>query len=157
MATDDMWLGLALGASLLVACAETNAEVPALAPVAPRSDVALAPGVSGPAGRPPAVSPASGPSCATDRAMDVEVYYFSRCQPCHGAQGRGDGPAAPALKPAPEAFSAEKAVTDEDLAKVILLGGPAVGMSAVMPASPDLQSDKDLLCGLVRHVRKLGH
>ena len=34
-------------------------------------------------------------------AFSGEEMYMSYCASCHGRQGRGDGPAAPALKPSP--------------------------------------------------------
>jgi mono/diheme cytochrome c family protein len=34
-------------------------------------------------------------------ASDAKQMFASYCTPCHGKEGRGDGPAAPALKRAP--------------------------------------------------------
>lgn len=42
--------------------------------------------------------PATSPSTAVSGAPRVFVRY---CSACHGVQGRGDGPAAPALQPPP--------------------------------------------------------
>ncbi|MDX1981188.1 MAG: c-type cytochrome [Bryobacteraceae bacterium] len=40
------------------------------------------------------------PAKATSKASGVEMYR-AYCSPCHGLQGKGDGPAAPALKKQP--------------------------------------------------------
>jgi mono/diheme cytochrome c family protein len=39
------------------------------------------------------------PGCAFERREDPpgEVLYGRHCAPCHGAEGKGDGPVAPAL------------------------------------------------------------
>lgn len=38
-------------------------------------------------------------------AQDVAALYRARCAVCHGAEGRGDGPAAPLLTPPPRDFT----------------------------------------------------
>lgn len=85
------------------------------------------------------------------------ALFVLRCAPCHGEGGRGDGPAAVALTPKPRdltdpAFHAAK--DDAALRRVILEGGGAVGLSAVMPPNPDLAAQPALLDGLVVHLRK---
>ena len=37
-----------------------------------------------------------------------KTVYLSQCQACHGASGKGDGPAAAALKPVPRDFTSGK-------------------------------------------------
>lgn len=59
--------------------------------------------------------------------------YASRCMFCHGAAGRGDGPAGAALKPAPTNFtSAEfwKTAKIEAMKDVIANGKPGTAMVA---------------------------
>ena len=86
---------------------------------------------------------------------DVDELFKSRCAPCHGEGGHGDGPGAAALNPKPRNYTDvawQGKVTDEDIKKTILYGGAAVGKSAAMPANPDLE-DKPELDALVKKVR----
>jgi len=89
---------------------------------------------------------------------DVETMFTTRCTPCHGATGRGDGPGAVALTPKPRNYTDttwQKSVTDEQIKKTILYGGAAVAKSPAMPANPDLDG-KPELDGLVAKVRSFG-
>ena len=84
--------------------------------------------------------------------------FKSRCAPCHGETGHGDGPASAALTPKPRNYTDktwQSSVKDEDIKKTILYGGAAVGKSPLMPASPDLDG-KPELDGLVAVVRAFG-
>ncbi len=86
------------------------------------------------------------------------ALYQVRCVPCHGAEGRGDGPAAVAIQPKPRAFSDvawQDSVTDQHLAKVIAGGGLAVGKSGAMPPQPDLGEHPEALQRLITHLRSL--
>lgn len=86
---------------------------------------------------------------------DATALFNSRCAPCHGEHGKGDGPGAVALSPKPRNYSDvawQGKVTDEDIKKTILYGGAAVGKSPAMPANPDLDG-KPELDGLVKKVR----
>jgi mono/diheme cytochrome c family protein len=88
-------------------------------------------------------------------AADTEELFKTRCAPCHGESGKGDGPGAAALNPKPRNYTDvawQGKVTDEDIKKTILYGGAAVGKSAAMPANPDLE-DKPELDALVKKVR----
>ncbi len=115
-----------------------------------------------PAAAPDKAAPAkAAPAKAVTVAASAEAkkFYDQVCVVCHGASGKGDGPGAANLKPKPRAFSDQawqKSVTDEDLKKVILSGGLAVGKSAVMPGSPQLKAKPKVLDGLVAYVRSLG-
>ncbi len=88
----------------------------------------------------PAPPPASAPepAAAAARAGDAaagEVLYVQYCASCHGARGAGDGPVGASLDPKPVAHSDGaymNALSQEHLFKVIKLGGPAVGKSALM-------------------------
>lgn len=81
--------------------------------------------------------------------------YGSRCAPCHGPEGKGDGLASQALKVKPRDFTDgawQKSVSDEHLRKVIVEGGPSVGKDVTMIANPDL-AGKPELDALVKQLR----
>ncbi|MCA9547013.1 MAG: c-type cytochrome, partial [Myxococcales bacterium] len=95
-------------------------------------------------------------------AADMEAaktLFTQRCVTCHGAEGKGDGPAGAALNPKPRTFSDAEwqgKVTDEHLSKVIIGGGPSVGLSPLMPPNPDLQAKPEVVAGLVKMIRGFG-
>lgn len=106
------------------------------------------------AGSPPA--PAANQAAVTAEAKEM---FASRCAPCHGASGKGDGPGAAALNPKPRDYTDaawQKSVTDEQLKKTIVMGGAAVGKSPIMPGSPDLESKPEVVGALVKLVRDFG-
>ena len=118
----------------------------------------------------PAESNLSGDDHADDPAPDRHIHFspeveeeaqdiFSgRCTPCHGPQGKGDGPASAGLNPKPANFSDpawQKSVTDEHIEKIISYGGGAVGKSPAMPPNPDI-ADKPVVKALRKHIRELG-
>lgn len=87
---------------------------------------------------------------------EAQETFKSRCGPCHGESGKGDGPSATALNPRPRNFgdpSWQSSASDEHIKKTILKGGAAVGKSAMMPAAPDLESNPALVDGLVGVIR----
>ena len=87
--------------------------------------------------------------------------FATRCVPCHGATGHGDGIAAAALTPHPRNFSDatwQASLTDASIERVIREGGEAVGKSALMPANPDLAPRPEILAALRAYVRTFaGH
>lgn len=90
---------------------------------------------------------------------EAKEMFNSRCAPCHGTNGKGDGPGAAALNPKPRDYTDatwQKSVTDDQLRKTIVMGGAAVGKSPIMPASPDLESKPEVVNGLVKIVRDFG-
>ena len=96
------------------------------------------------------------PPAATKEAAEI---YTARCALCHGASGKGDGAAAAALNPKPRDYSDpawQGSVTDEEIEKIIVGGGTAVGKSAMMPANPDLASKPDVVKALRASIRKFG-
>ncbi len=106
---------------------------------------------------PTSTTASTGPSPAA-AAQDL---YKTRCVPCHGETGKGDGPGAAALTPKPRNYTDaawQKSVKDEDIKKTILYGGAAVGKSPLMPGNPDLDGDdkKAQLDALVAIVRGFG-
>ena len=84
-----------------------------------------------------------------------EQIYEANCVACHGDFGEGDGPAAGVLKPPPRDHT-DKAymstLTDDDLKKVIVMGGAIKGRP-LMPSHPQLRGAE--LDALVAYVRSL--
>jgi len=92
-------------------------------------------------------------------AAAAQSLFNERCVVCHGAEGKGNGPASSALNPRPRDYTDrawQATVTDDHLRKTIQLGGAAVGKSPLMPASPDLDGKPDVVEGLVMIVRRFG-
>jgi mono/diheme cytochrome c family protein len=93
---------------------------------------------------------------ATDEA---KTLISDRCSVCHGENGDGKGPSASSLNPRPKDFHSrawQSSVNDATLAKAIVYGGPAVGLSASMPANPDLENRPDLVSAIVKQIRAWG-
>ena len=83
-------------------------------------------------------------------------YYKKKCLVCHGTEGEGDGPGATALDPKPKSFADPKwqaGATDDHIKIVTVEGGPKAGMSAGMPAHPDLKQQPDAVEQLVALIR----
>jgi hypothetical protein len=96
------------------------------------------------------------PGVIPQESRDV---FAQRCANSHGADGRGDGPAAPALNPRPRDYTDrawQASVADDQIAAVIVDGGASAGKSTLMPPNPDLASKPDVVEGLVRIVRSYG-
>jgi mono/diheme cytochrome c family protein len=152
--------GLA-AASMLLALAGCPAE-PA-PPVTP-GQRAPAPSETPPPAAPQATAPTTQPEAlaqpaATDAAAQAKQIFTTRCVICHGADGKGQGPTAAALNPKPRDYTDaewQRTVTDEHLAKAIVGGGPAVGMSPLMPANPDLADKPEVVSEIVKLVRAFG-
>ncbi len=88
-------------------------------------------------------------------AQGAADTYSQQCASCHGAKGKGDGPAGQYLKPKPSDFSVSlKGKSDDWIAKSITGGGAAVGESAIMPAFSNLTADQTK--ALVDYVKHLG-
>lgn len=92
-----------------------------------------------------------------------KTTYETLCLSCHGATGKGDGPAGQALTPAPRDFStgdfkfdADKdgtAGTDADLTLIIKNGAGAYGGSMLMAPWGHLSDDE--VANVVVYVRSL--
>ncbi len=91
----------------------------------------------------------ASPALAEGDAEAGKQSYQTFCFACHGATGKGDGPAGAALNPKPRDFSTGdfkydadgdgKPGTDADLALILKNGAAKYGGSAVMTAwSPPL-------------------
>jgi mono/diheme cytochrome c family protein len=92
-----------------------------------------------------AVVIAAGPSAAA--AQGAASVYAQKCAECHGANGKGDGPAGQVMVPPPAPFSTTlNDKNDSWIESVITQGGPAVGLSPGMPPHPNLSGSqvKDL-------------
>jgi cytochrome c553 len=105
----------------------------------------------------PAPAPAPSAAPAEPTAADqAKIKFDTLCASCHGASGKGDGAAAAALNPKPRDYTDaawHASVTDEELAKVIVEGGAAVGKSATMPPSPDLKDKPEVVAEIVKIIR----
>jgi mono/diheme cytochrome c family protein len=85
-----------------------------------------------------------------------KATFIEKCAPCHGQQGKGDGPAGAALNPKPRNQSDAKymsTLTDEHIFKVIKDGGASVGKSPAMPAWGSVLSNDDIW-NVIAYVRK---
>ena len=95
---------------------------------------------------------------ATVRAADMAAAkqnYDTFCMKCHGAEGKGDGPAAATLATKPRNFTdcaMMGKITDDTLFNVIKNGGAAAGLSKDMQAWSTGFGD-DEIHDLVAYVR----
>ena len=104
-------------------------------------------------GAPSATTPAPSPP------PTAENIFATRCATCHGADGKGTGPAAAALNPKPRDYTDQawqKSVTDDQIKKTIIEGGASVGKSPLMVPNPDLANQPAVVEGLVHIVRGFG-
>ena len=108
---------------------------------------------------PSAPSTASGAVTITAEARTEATQIFAtRCTPCHGPTGGGDGPASAGLTPRPRNFhdaAWQGTVNDQHIERIIQYGGAAVGKSPTMPANPDLMERPVVVAALREHVRSL--
>lgn len=79
-----------------------------------------------------------------DQQQGVRVYQQA-CKKCHGPEGKGDGPAAKMFKKVTMGDLSKKAnmskYSDQDLQKLIVDGGPALGKSKIMTAQKGKLTD----------------
>jgi mono/diheme cytochrome c family protein len=92
-------------------------------------------------------------------AADVDAgkaKFQQLCAVCHGPAGAGDGAAAPGLNPKPRKLGDpewQAKVDDAHLRKVIVEGGPAVGLSPMMTAQRGMSEDD--LANVIAYIRSL--
>lgn len=107
-----------------------------------------------------AATPAApGAPVIDEGRVAAKEIFATRCAMCHGPSGRGDGAAATALSVKPRNYTDkawQASVTDEELRKIILLGGQAVGKSPMMPGQSDLQDKPAVVDALVAMIREFG-
>src|SRR3989442_14923249 len=100
-------------------------------------------------GLPPAGNGSARPPQQDDVTAGKQVYQ-TRCQYCHGEQGKGDGPGAAVMYPRPRDFTTGafkirttdfgEAPTDADLTKIISDGMPG----STMPAWRSVLKDSEI-------------
>lgn len=86
-----------------------------------------------------------------------KATYMANCAPCHGPEGKGDGPASATLNPKPRNHSNSEymdALTDQKVADTVRMGGIISGYPN-MPSSPHITGDD--VPALIAYVRSLGH
>lgn len=107
------------------------------------------------AGNPGATAPGTSSAEATAKAKEI---FATRCTPCHGPTGLGDGAASASLNPRPRNFhdpEFQKRVTDQHIETIIKVGGAGVGLSPAMPGNPDL-NDPAVVGALRALIRGFG-
>ena len=107
---------------------------------------------------PPQAAPA-GPAATLSPAEEARHTFNTLCATCHGQSGTGDGPGAATLNPKPRNYTDkawQASVTDDQIRKIILEGGAAVGKSQMMPPSPQFKDKPAVIDELVKIVRSFG-
>jgi mono/diheme cytochrome c family protein len=142
-------LAVACGGEKEVTQPEADATPPAQATAVPAEETAPTPVL-------PATDEPSTEGLRGDQANGA-LLYAMYCSPCHGMEGKGDGPGAAALEPKPAnhtdaAFMGT--LTDEHLYKVIYGGGIAIGKSPLMTAWGAILTEEQIH-DLIAHVRML--
>lgn len=137
---------LVLAIALLSACSKNDKPPP------PSSGSPGAKPESGPGAR------RGGGGASPDEA--AAAVFHDTCALCHGFTGQGDGQMAQSLNPKPRNYTDaawQASVTDDDIKKIILEGGQAVGKSASMPAMKAQLGDKpEVVDALVKIIRGFG-
>ena len=106
-------------------------------------------------GEKPAVSSAEVPESVSPQ--EAAVLFATNCGRCHGQSGKGDGPDSAQMNvPVPDMTKASfvQSRNATHLLEVIRDGGPAKGLSPMMPPWGKLFSDAEMRA-LVEYVQKL--
>ncbi|MCB9707297.1 MAG: cytochrome c [Myxococcales bacterium] len=105
--------------------------------------------------QPEAEKPAEKSQAAASKGDPAlgKVKYDTLCASCHGPTGLGDGPAAVSLNPKPRNLEVTTR-SDEELKKIIKLGGASMGLSPTMVAWGGVLNDTDI-DNVVAYVRTL--
>lgn len=136
----------------LAACGK-NEQPPPPSSGRPNAPTETGPSAAAPSAAAPAGATATAP---TDAKAEAQKLFATLCATCHGADGTGNGPAAASLDPKPRNYTDaawQASVTDDDLKKIILEGGQAVGKSAMMPGQPQLKDRPEVVTELVAIIR----
>jgi mono/diheme cytochrome c family protein len=103
-----------------------------------------------------AADPGPKPYEITDAMLAKGQHtYKLNCVPCHGPQGKGDGPSAAGLNPPPRDHSNAEymaRLTDDMIAETVQMGGVIRGYPN-MPSSPHIRGEE--MVALVAFVRRL--
>ena len=121
------------------------AEVPAETPDTPPAEEPVEPPVE-----------EAAPAHSAEAIAAADAKFASVCAVCHGAEGKGDAPAAAGFPVKPKDLSDtawQASVDDEYLTKIITEGGAAVGKSPLMTGAPDLKEQPEVLAALVAKIR----
>ncbi len=137
-----------------VACGGDKAGSPSV----PREFPKPKPAAAAATPTPPADAAAAAATPASFRgdAEHGQALYVQFCATCHGAGGKGDGPAATQNpRPADHTDAAYMgSLTDEQIYTVIEKGGGAVGKSPLMIAWGAVLPDRDIR-DVVAYIRQL--
>jgi hypothetical protein len=90
---------------------------------------------------------------------EADEIFATRCTPCHGPEGWGNGLAAASLNPHPRNFHDARwqaSVDDRHIETIIQGGGPSVGKSDLMPSNPDLVDRPLTVAALRAKIRAFG-
>lgn len=106
-------------------------------------------------------TPAAAAKAVTPAMLETgRGIYKANCVACHGEKGKGDGPGAGVLKPPPRDHTDAAymdTLTDEDIAKVIQMGGAIKGRP-LMPSHPQIRgAEMDALVAYVRSLSAKAH
>jgi mono/diheme cytochrome c family protein len=99
--------------------------------------------------------PASADEPKGDPAKGKAIF-MEKCTPCHGPEGKGNGPAGAALNPKPRNLTDAQymsTLTNDHIFKTISEGGAAVGKSPAMPSWKAALSESDIW-NVVAYIRK---
>ena len=132
-----------------------NAQWPSLGIVAVVLTLMLGCGSDGNQDADVAASKADASAAMAGMIARGEEIYKANCIACHGAGGKGDGPAAGALKPPPRDHTDRAymdTLSDQDLRTIIVMGGAIKGRP-LMPSHPQIRGAE--LDALVAYVRSL--
>ena len=105
------------------------------------------------------MTPALGVAQTKGDPKAGKAKYDANCVGCHGASGKGDGPAAAALNPKPQDHTDGKvmnALSDKYLFDIIKDGGAAMKKAPFMPASGKKLSDEEI-SDVVAYIRSLAN
>lgn len=99
---------------------------------------------------------ADGKAPTDEASLAVGAKLFKRtCAPCHGKEGKGDGPAAAGIKPPPRDLTTAPLIqgeSDQDIFNTISNGVPKSGMAGF--AKQLKEEDRWKIVSFVKTLRK---